>query len=90
MTYFDRNMELTDAAVREILIALGEKSELILEAPFGVELQTGKSAEIVSVMKKSETDIEFQTTERVMPVARLEVTSLMALVDEVITPKLFG
>lgn len=90
MTYFDRNSELTDAAVREILIAMGTNEELTLEFPFRVELQTGKSTEIVSIVRKSDEDIEFRTTVKIIPVARLEVTSLLQLVDEVITPQLFG
>lgn len=90
MTYFDRNMELTDAAVREILTVLGESDELQLETPFTVQFQTGQSANIVAVRKTGECDVEFVTTERVVPVARLEVESLLLFVDDVVTPRLFG
>lgn len=90
MTYFDRDSELTDAAVREILISMGTNDELSLDTPYGVELQTGKSTEIVSIVRKSDEDIEFRTTVKIIPVARLEVASLLKFVDDVITPRLFG
>lgn len=89
MTYFDRNSELTDAAVREILTALGDTTVLTLMTPFRAEFQTGQSGNIVAILKKSENDIEFQLPDRIVPVARLEVATLMKLVDQIITPRLF-
>ncbi len=89
MTFFDRELGLTDVEVAEIVSILGDFNLLILESPFTAELQTGKTESITEIRNERNGSVMFITSDKEFPVARIEFNSLEKLVRERINTELF-
>ncbi len=87
MTFFDRDLELTEVTITDIMKCLGDKKSIVLNEPFTAELQTGREATITSIIKNGEASVAFLTTNGEIPLARLEVESLLALMTRFIHTK---
>ncbi len=87
MTFFDRDLELTEVTITDIMSCFDGKSSILLNQAFTVELQTGRKATVNAIIKKSEESVAFMTTSGEIPTARLEVESLLALMSSCIHTK---